>query len=92
MLAVHFGSISLFQGQNNQKKSNPEWKWQSKQLHSTNADRGSSASLGVLTAFLKVHQRGVTYLQCGVTRGPPAPQDRGFSKTDYAVLALFSDI
>lgn len=79
-----------FYGQNNQQQSNLEWKWQSKQLHSTNADCGSSPSLGMPTAFLKVHQRGD--VRCDVTPGAPAPQDRRFSKTGYAVLATFSDM
>lgn len=51
----------------------------------------ATVSLGTLTTFLKVHQRGVTYLQRDVTPGLPAPQDSGFSKTDYVVLAPFSD-
>lgn len=46
-------------------------------------------SLDTLTAFLKVHQRGVTYLQCDVT---PCPLKTGFfSKAGYVVLAPFSD-
>lgn len=82
-------SFHSFRVKITRRKSNLEWKSQSKQLHGTNADRGSRASLGTLAALLKAYQRGVTHLQRDVTWGPPTPKDRGFSKTNYTVLAPF---
>lgn len=38
------------------------------------------AALGMLTAFLRVHQRGVTYLWCDVTQVPPHLQPEAFPR------------
>lgn len=38
------------------------------------------AALGTFTAFLRVHQRGVTYLRCDVTQVPPHLKTQAFPR------------